>query len=67
MDDNKQLIITVKDEKDANETYYATIGGEKKDNTLTIVLSITIPVVVIGIGVGVFFFLKNKKKTKKEA
>ena len=67
MDDNKRLIITVKDEKDANETYYAKISGEKKDNTLVIVLSITIPVVVIGIGVGVFFFLKNKKKAKKEA
>ena len=63
---NDEIIIEVKDEKEALNTYRATQGSapkEKNNNLgLTLGLSIGIPVAVVGVGVLVFFLIKRKKK-----
>ncbi len=64
MDDNKNLIISIKDEKDAMVNYIARISDDSDGvSPLTLILAIGVPVLVIGLLVGLFIILKKKKKT----
>ena len=66
MDDNEDLIITIKNEKDAMEQYVAKKAGQGNNLALILSLSIGIPVLVIGGGLATFFIIRHVKKNKKE-
>ena len=66
MDEDENLIIQVRNEKEQLETYVAKKSGISK-KTLTIILVVSVSsVVLVGVGVALFFILRKKKKTKKE-
>ena len=67
MNEKNQLVISVKDEKEATVNYLAKTGSDENNAFKggTIVIAVAIPiVVVIGLGVGLFFILRKKKKTE---
>ena len=68
MNEQKELIIELKNEKDNLETYVSKTGSSQQEAgnnlSLIIALSVSIPVFVIGVGLVVFFIIRRKKKNK---
>ena len=63
--EDKDVILNILDEKEANMVYRAKMGGQKKSNLgLILGLSIGIPVLVAGVAVLVIFLIKKKKKVE---
>ena len=62
--ENKEIVMTILDEKKANVTYRVKPSN---NNNLGLILglSIGIPLLVAGVAVGVFFIVKKKKKEQQ--